>query len=51
MRLFPRMIILVAVAIAMVFMGTGLCSAKIIPGKPAPLFSLKDVKGRTYKML
>lgn len=50
MRLFSRMTIMVAVIITIVFIGTGGCFARIILGKTAPDFSLKDVRGMTYKL-
>lgn len=50
MRLFLRMTILVAAIIIIVFIGNTGCFAKIILGKTAPDFSLKDVRGVTYKL-
>jgi len=50
MKLFSRIMILVVVTIAIVFIGTGFCFAKMILGKPAPTFSLKDVRGITHNL-
>jgi tetratricopeptide (TPR) repeat protein len=48
MRFISRMMILVAVAMATVFISAKFCSAKM--PSPATPFSLKDVKGRTYDL-
>jgi peroxiredoxin/Flp pilus assembly protein TadD len=50
MKLFTRMIILAVTTIAIVVIGTGFCFAKVTLGKPAPAFSLKDVRGITYNL-
>ena len=48
MKLFSRIMILVAVAMATVFIGVEFCSAKM--SSTASDFSLKDVKGRAYNL-
>jgi len=48
MRFISRMMILVAVAMAAVFIGVKFSSAKM-PSNASP-FSLKDVKGKTYDL-
>jgi len=50
MKLFSRIMILTVTTIVIVFIGTGFCFAKMILGKPAPAFSLKDVRGMTYNL-
>jgi tetratricopeptide (TPR) repeat protein len=50
MKPLSRIIILAVITTAFVFIGTGFCFAKIILGKPAPTFSLKDSRGITYNL-
>ena len=50
MKLFSRIMFVVSVTTVIVFIGTGFCFAKIILGKPAPTFTLKDIKGITYNL-
>ena len=50
MKILSRMMIVVSVTITIIFIGTGFGFAKIILGKPAPTFSLKDSRGITYNL-
>lgn len=50
MRLFSRMMIFILVIGTTVFTGTGICFSGVIIGKPAPAFSLKDIRGVTYNL-
>ena len=50
MRLFSRMMILIVVTATTVFIGTEVCFSRAVIGKPAPAFSLKDVRGATYNL-
>jgi len=48
MRVASRIFTIVSVVLAMTIVGAGLCFGQLSAGKAAPLFSLKDLQGKTY---
>ncbi|MGP8331751.1 MAG: tetratricopeptide repeat protein [Methanosarcinaceae archaeon] len=50
MRLVSKVAISIVVLIAGIMVGTGFCHAQIASGQIAPVFSLKDFKGKIYDL-
>jgi len=50
MRLVSKLAISVVILMAVIMVGTGFCHAQIASGQIAPIFSLKDFKGKTYDL-
>ncbi|RZB36022.1 MAG: hypothetical protein SRB2_02527 [Desulfobacteraceae bacterium Eth-SRB2] len=50
MRLFSRLAISAAILMAVTTVGIGFCHAQLTPGQIAPIFSLKDFKGKVYDL-
>ena len=48
MRVASRIFTYVFVVLAMTIVGAGLCFGQLCTGKAVPLFSLKDIQGKTY---
>jgi tetratricopeptide (TPR) repeat protein len=50
MRLISRLLIPVAMVITVIVSGTNACYGRIASGQTAPVFSLKDLNGKTYDL-
>ena len=50
MRLGLKLAISIVMLMALIMVGTGFCHAQIASGQIAPVFSLKDFKGKTYDL-